>query len=1428
VRIADLALSSGYSSGFMDYDGGAIYNKENLTLDHVVITHSTAIKGGGIANYGTATLINCTLSGNVGQGGGGGVYNGGTLTLTNCTVSDNTSTQNANGGGISNNSEMTLTNCTLSGNVANEGGGIVNQGQMTLTNCTLAHNSALNSVAIGGNGGGVFNAGGMTLYNCTLAQNSAQEGAGGIYNQTERQAQLYNSIVADNTGVNSEEQDILNGGTVSGSNNLVGTFWAFGGTDALANPIAGDPMLDPAGLKYNGGPTETIALQPDSPAINSGDSSLIPIDPSTGKPYAYDQRGQPHPRVVNGQVDIGAFEYVTPTAITIAFEPTMIAVNGTAKLTFWITNPNDVPLTGISFTDTLPAGLVFKLGTAKLSKFSYSAWAMTQSGLTFGEGALAANSTGTITVDVTSATAGVYNNSVFVTSDETGPTNAVTASLTVVVVSPPMIGMTFDSSVIPLNGTSTLTYTISNPYSNPFPLTGVAFTDTLPDGLVVASSPNVSNNTGGTVTATPGSVTIRLFGGVLAPYSTDTITVAVTGTTVGVKTNIVNVTSATSGQYATTLAAAALTVVDPSHVRYVTNNLDYKSTDPVIPGSLRAALEGANDSDLILFGSPVYNQTIRLYSQIAITKNVTIDTANGQDMGVTISTYGVSGGWGWNGGRDFDITTTGPVSIAHVTLEGNLLENPAIPGPALPGGAIYNRANLTMDHVTVAGGFTNGDYPGGGIYNDHATLTLTNCTVRGGAVEGGGIYDDHGTLTLTASTLEGGATEAGGAIYILDGTAMLTGCTVSGVAGYKVPLGTDPPNPDGLGGGIYDEEGMLTLTNCTVVNCEVGYGDILGKWPGQGAGLYAFNGTLRLTNCTVAFNNANTGSGDAIELQGSGLTLNNNIVARNGTYDAAAGHWIEHDISGSNYAVDSNHDLIWDLDHVDPLFDITTDPVHGTQWLRDNGGPTLTIALQDNSPAIGAGDPAAALDYSTNPPTPLSSDQRGPGYVRFHADGTVDMGAYEQQYVTVSPVPILGDILQSHYGQTGGFHAFFSFAGSPVTVGTVTFLEGGTALTNPIPLDSNGQALFSEVNLPVGVHPITVQYSGSPGFPAASYTEMLTVAPAPLTITANDAGKTYGQAVTFAGTEFTAAGLANDDTVTGVTLSSDGAAASAGVGTYPIVASGAAGSGLGNYDITYVNGTLTVNPAPLTVTANSTSKTYGDTVTFAGTGFTKSGLVNGDTVTGVTLTSAGAPAMAPVAGSPYAIVPSSATGTGLGNYTMTYVSGALTVNKAKLAVTANDAAPIIAGEALPAFTATISGFVNDETSSVLGGALAFSVSPTYSGQAGTYSIIPGGLTASNYDITYVNGTLKVLTYSQATTNLVTRVDGAGLASGMRNSLDSQLQAAIVSFSAGNKTAGRNQLGAFINHVRAQKGKAIDAALADELIAYAQRIITAAS
>ena len=127
---------------------------------------------------------------------------------------------------------------------------------------------------------------------------------------------------------------------------------------------------------------------------------------------------------------------------------------------------------------------------------------------------------------------------------------------------------------------------------------------------------------------------------------------------------------------------------------------------------------------------------------------------------------------------------------------------------------------------------------------------------------------------------------------------------------------------------------------------------------------------------------------------------------------------------------------------------------------------------------------------------------------------------------------------------------------------------------------------------------------------------------------------------------------------------------------------------------------------------------------------------------------------------------------------------------------------------------------------LLGGTLSFSTPATASSPAGSYAITPAGLTSGNYAIHFVSGTLTVLSYAQATTNLQAQVDAAGLPHGMQSSLDDQLQAALALFNAGDTADGVSQLGAFVSHVSARRAKGIAAALADAWIAYAQEIVNA--
>ncbi len=243
----------------------------------------------------------------------------------------------------------------------------------------------------------------------------------------------------------------------------------------------------------------------------------------------------------------------------------------------------------------------------------------------------------------------------------------------------------------------------------------------------------------------------------------------------------------------------------------------------------------------------------------------------------------------------------------------------------------------------------------------------------------------------------------------------------------------------------------------------------------------------------------------------------------------------------------------------------------------------------------------------------------------------------------------------------------------------------------------------------------------------------LTVNRAPLTITANDASRDYGSG----NPTFTASysGLVNSDTsavVSGLSLTTT-ATSGSNVGGYAITASGGTAS---NYTISHVNGTLTINRVPLTITANDTSRDYGSSnPTFTAA---YSGLVNSDTssvVSGLSLTTT-ATSGSNVGG--YAITASGGTAS---NYTISLVNGTLTVNRAPLKITANDTARDY-GSGNPTFTASYSGLVNSDTSAVVSG-LSLTTSATSGSNAGSYAIAASGGTASNYTISLVNGTLTV-------------------------------------------------------------------------------------
>lgn len=307
---ASLTLSGGNVTRVMEVGPGVTLNLEGVT-----VADGMEYFGPGISNAGTLTVTNSTFSGNTATVTGGGIYNAGTLTVANSTFSGNSSEQD--GGGVANFGTLTVTNSSFSGNTASVfGGGIetARGSRTTVTNSTFSGNSS------GESGGGILNFGTLTLRN---------------------------TIVADSTSGGNCSGPIIDGG-----GNLQYPGASCGGTISSANP-----RLDPAGLQDNGGPTQTIALQPGSPAI---DTAVAANCPPT------DQRGIPRPQ--GPRCDIGAFELDAAAgadlAVSVADAPDPVPASQNVTYTVVVTNNGESQATGVTLVDTTTrAGTVRSITT---------------------------------------------------------------------------------------------------------------------------------------------------------------------------------------------------------------------------------------------------------------------------------------------------------------------------------------------------------------------------------------------------------------------------------------------------------------------------------------------------------------------------------------------------------------------------------------------------------------------------------------------------------------------------------------------------------------------------------------------------------------------------------------------------------------------------------------------------------------------------------------------------------------------------------------------------------------------------------------------------------------------------------------------------------------------------------------------------------
>jgi beta-lactam-binding protein with PASTA domain len=316
--------------GTVKKDGGGIYcYQSNPIIADCNISGNTAGDGGGIycENNSSPTITNCTISGNTAKYGGGISCSSGPV-ITNCTISRNT---NGLWGGA------TLMNCTIKENygygisdarmiydciiIGNGGIGISCGGATTISNCMISANSYSGIHFGGGDSSTVTNCvivgntsdygGGMschmsspTIINCTIAGNSASSGSGKalacLLAHTPSNVQITNCILWDggseiytgNSTVTITYSNIQGGWSGTGNKNV--------------NPLFVD--MD--------GPDNVVGTEDDNVRLSAG-SQCLDVGNNASVPPSVVVDMDANPRIMNGTVDMGAYEFVTETLVTV-------------------------------------------------------------------------------------------------------------------------------------------------------------------------------------------------------------------------------------------------------------------------------------------------------------------------------------------------------------------------------------------------------------------------------------------------------------------------------------------------------------------------------------------------------------------------------------------------------------------------------------------------------------------------------------------------------------------------------------------------------------------------------------------------------------------------------------------------------------------------------------------------------------------------------------------------------------------------------------------------------------------------------------------------------------------------------------------------------------------------------------------------------
>ncbi|MFN8344058.1 MAG: choice-of-anchor Q domain-containing protein [Spirosomataceae bacterium] len=1167
--------------------GGAIFNEGTLAINRSTLTSNSAQGGnGGATSSGSSGSGGGGMggdgSGGSTNGGDGGGPNGGTGAAV-----DGVGGAGGNGGGGGGGKGVTFVTATGGaggfgggggGGGSNSHGGNGGFGAGGGTGNNTAGGGNESGGFGGGNGGGNTTAGGgagmggalfnnyqgiVTITNSTFFGNTVTAGTGvsngnalgsGLFNRNGNVSIIsstFNDAVynlgASNTDISGGTA--RTGGTMTLFSTIISTCNNNGGTvvGPLANRnliqnnsgcdtpyLTGDPNF--SALQNNGGLTQTLMLLQPSIAIDAGDNSVL------SSPYSLttDQTGKP--RQANGTVDIGAFEsqlILNPATFPNAqvgtpFSQTITATGGTSPYTFTVTG------------GTLPSGLTLSSGGVLSGNpspaggpFTFEVTATDNTGKKGGRLYNTITICGTITANPSSMSDATLGTGYTQTLTGTGGTAPYTFAITsgtlpngmfltpqgVLQGSPVSTGTAnFTVTITDVNGCAgTKAYSL-NVNSNPCATTAITVTANGDSGPGTLRQAIADICGGGTITIQPGLGTINL--STVGDNSFGPTALAILNKAVTINGNGVII------QRDNSVSNLRLFYIN------ATGNLQLQNVtiQNGMANGGNGAGSGAGGAGM---GGAIVNQG---YLEI---KNSTL--SSNKALGGNGST---GGGGGGGGGMGFSGGTGGNGGGGGGGRSGvgsNSTSNGGTGG--LPsGGGGQNGTN-------GAGGFTGGtgNTGGGGGGAGNSAGRAGGNGGAGGFGGGGGGGGGNGFGSPVGNGGDGGfggGGGGGGTAFGQNGTGGDGGFGgggggggTIGTGGFAGGIGSNSAGGGGggLGGAVFNHLGTVKLINSTFSGNTAqggnGTGGSVGG-SGYGGGVFNYNGFLTTVGVTFSDNNVIAGTNGTPSSAGGGiynlgdastatLSMINSILANtaNGALDCSCST-----LNGGTNSVTGNNNLIENNSGCGTTA-LTSDPNLGA--LADNGGFTLTHALQTGSPAIDAGDNSVI-----NAPYSLTTDQRGTGFARQYG-GTVDIGAFESQVINSSPTVTAQTGISRQQGSAGSDTQIATVNDSETSPGsltvTATTVPAGITVTSIT--NSNGTisaTVAANCNATVGANIVVLTVTDGGGLTA---TANLTV-----DVTANIAPVlTYGNTSVNAGSAATvspATGPSDNGSISTIVLQS--------------------------------------------------------------------------------------------------------------------------------------------------------------------------------------------------------------------------------------------------------------------------------------------------